>query len=161
MYRYQGDYAYGDYHRMRGDPFLGKLVKGVGRALGTVARGAIGVAAQVLPGPLGMAARAVTRPTERVSFFPPEPSLAPLRSLGPNAVAYAEPGGGMMLLQKKRRRMNVANPKALRRAIRRSKGFLKLARKAVGPLGYSVQRRGGGPSRGVITRSEAARALRR
>lgn len=38
----------------------------------------------------------------------------------------------------KRRRMNVANPKALRRAIRRTSGFVKLARRALKGSGYRV-----------------------
>lgn len=36
------------------------------------------------------------------------------------------------------RRMNVANPYALRRAIRRGRGFIKLSRKAAGAFGFSV-----------------------
>jgi hypothetical protein len=64
-----------------------------------------------------------------------------------------------------RKRMNVANPKALRRALRRVAGFGKLAKRAKRDIARAASaigvRRGGGSSRGVITRSEAARALRR
>lgn len=65
-----------------------------------------------------------------------------------------------------RKRMNVANPKALRRALRRVAGFGKLAKRAKRDIARAasavgVRRGGGGGSRGVITRSEAARALRR
>lgn len=42
----------------------------------------------------------------------------------------------------KRRRMNVANPKALRRAIRRTDGFVKLARRTLKGTGFTVARRG-------------------
>jgi len=42
----------------------------------------------------------------------------------------------------KRRRMNVANPKALRRAIRRTDGFVKLARRTLKGTGFVVTRRG-------------------
>jgi len=42
------------------------------------------------------------------------------------------------------RRMNVANPKALRRAIRRGRGFIKLSRKAAGAFGFTVVSRGRG-----------------
>lgn len=38
----------------------------------------------------------------------------------------------------KRKRMNVANPKALRRAIRRQAGFVKLARRALKGSGYRI-----------------------
>jgi hypothetical protein len=41
-------------------------------------------------------------------------------------------------MPKKRRRMNVANPKALRRAIRREQGFVKLARRALKGTGYRI-----------------------
>jgi hypothetical protein len=38
----------------------------------------------------------------------------------------------------KNRRMNVVNPKALRRGIRRAKGAVKLLKKSAGSMGYSV-----------------------
>lgn len=42
----------------------------------------------------------------------------------------------------KRKRMNVANPKALRRAIRRQAGFVKLARRALKGSGYQIVSKG-------------------
>jgi hypothetical protein len=42
----------------------------------------------------------------------------------------------------KRRRMNPANPKALRRAIRRTDGFVKLARRTLKGTGFTIARRG-------------------
>lgn len=39
---------------------------------------------------------------------------------------------------KKRRRMNVTNDKALRRAVRRTDGFVKLAKRALRGTGYTV-----------------------
>jgi len=42
----------------------------------------------------------------------------------------------------RRKRMNVANPKALRRAIRRTDGFVKLARKTLKGTGFTIARRG-------------------
>ncbi|GAJ04430.1 unnamed protein product, partial [marine sediment metagenome] len=45
---------------------------------------------------------------------------------------------------RKRRRMNVTNAKALRRAIRRTDGFVKLAKRALKGTGYTVSRRGSG-----------------
>lgn len=40
----------------------------------------------------------------------------------------------------KNRRMNVANPRALRRAMRRTDGFVKLAKRALKGTGYAVRR---------------------
>lgn len=51
-------------------------------------------------------------------------------------------------LKKKRRRMNVANPKALRRAIRREAGFVTLAKRALKGTAYQITRKGSGRSRG-------------
>jgi hypothetical protein len=72
----------------------------------------------------------------------------------PSASSFAAPGGARMggkpgskpagekMLGKKRRRINPANPKALRRAIRRQEGFVKLARKALKGTGYKISRAG-------------------
>lgn len=43
---------------------------------------------------------------------------------------------------RRRKRMNVANPKALRKAIRRQAGFVKLARRALQGTGYTITTRG-------------------
>jgi len=62
----------------------------------------------------------------------------------------------------RRRRMNPMNVKALRRATRRIDGFTRTARRALKHTGYMlVSRHAKGASRGVITRAEAARALKR
>lgn len=76
------------------------------------------------------------------------------RSSRPSATSIVMPGGSMRGIigsrgkptaqakmlgaKKKSRRMNVANPKALRRAIRREQGFVKLAKKALKGTGYRV-----------------------
>jgi len=49
--------------------------------------------------------------------------------------------------QARRRRMNVSNPKALRRSIRRLDGFVKLATRALKGTDYKVTRRGSSRSR--------------
>ena len=46
----------------------------------------------------------------------------------PSGYHYAKDGSGRMV---RNRRMNVANPKALRRAMRRASGFEKLAKRAI------------------------------
>lgn len=154
-----GDYYQGDYYQ--GDVLgIGKFLKG---AVKTVAR----VAGAVIPGPVGMIGRAIAG-EPRVSFFPPEPSMAnPLRMGGggemqgpvgtmlrnefipgcqlkgtrpnksgyykqvvkgnPSQVVYIPPKSVCV----KTRRLNVANPRALRRAIRRAQGFSKLARRVM------------------------------
>jgi hypothetical protein len=43
---------------------------------------------------------------------------------------------------RRRRRMNVANPKALRRAIRRTDGFVKLAKRTLKGTGLTIKRTG-------------------
>ena len=40
----------------------------------------------------------------------------------------------------KNRRMNVANPRALRRSLRRTEGFVKLAKRSLKGTGYAVRR---------------------
>lgn len=62
---------------------------------------------------------------------------------------------------RRRRRQNPLNVKALRRAIRRVKGFKKIEVQVNRLLPKRPAARGGGGSPGVITRIEAARALRR
>lgn len=52
----------------------------------------------------------------------------------------------------RRRRMNPANPKALKRAIRREQGFIKLARRTLKGTGYSISRRGIASKKGAFGR---------
>lgn len=159
----RGDYYRGDYYR--GDPgIFGDIFKGIKKVAGTALR----VVGAVAPGPIGMIARGLTRPTERVSFFPPEPSIpAPfgpmiqpeqqqpvgtmlrdqfipgcqLKGTRPNKSGYykqvrkGDPTNVVYIPPKSvcvpTRRMNVANPRALRRSIRRAQGFSKLARRVL------------------------------
>jgi len=51
------------------------------------------------------------------------------------------PGTAMVGPIRKRRRMNVGNAKALRRAIRRQSGFVKLAEKALAGTDFKIVRR--------------------
>jgi len=46
----------------------------------------------------------------------------------PSGYHYAKDGSGRLV---RNRRMNVANPRALRRAMRRAQGFEKLAKRAI------------------------------
>lgn len=122
----RGDY--GVLRSQRGDPFLGVLAGAiplVGKAIKTVKR--------FLP--------------KKLPSLPALPGAGAIgRTLGPMAggavlgrmTAPRGPGlpGG------RRRRMNVANAKALRRAIRRQAGFIKLARRTLQGSGFTVKRTG-------------------
>lgn len=145
-YYMQGDYYLGDYYR--GDPglfgFLGKAARKIG-----------GAALNLIPGPAGAAARSIAGRLGGRSQMPmPIPvTQAPMpvrRTPGARGVVQRLLPGGATgyevtpagIVRKKRRRMNVTNPKALRRAIRRQAGFVKLARRALKGTGYTITTRG-------------------
>ena len=83
---------------------------------------------------------------------------APMRGAGPVGAAGPAMGpGGFQYPQEccptgyhldkrtrtrcvRNRRMNVANPKALRKALRRTDGFVKLAKRSLKGTGYAVRR---------------------
>lgn len=175
-----GDYYRGDYYR--GDPFLGGLVKGLGKVVGGVAktvggfvpgpggavlRAAGGLLAPTkLPGPLPLQGTAIAPlPPMPVTRTPglrgamqrllpggatgyevsPSELLAGMSDGCPkgyhrNKAGYYTAAGYVPAGSKcvKNRRMNVVNPRALRRGIRRAKGAVKLLRKAASGMGYSV-----------------------
>lgn len=120
---YQGDYYRGDYYQ-------GGLFSGIGKVLGKVA-GPIGkVVGSLIPG-----GGLVTTAAGFLSGGGPKKPQAtaatggiPKPGIG-GAISRLLPGGDTGYYR--RRRMNVANPKALRRAIRRAHGFAKLARKVL------------------------------
>jgi len=140
MQGYRGDYMGG----YRGDPGLfGSIFGGIKRVVGAAARAA--------PGPIGWGARALfprkRPPAPVVPFMPPQVPVT--RKPGwPGRMERLLPGGktgfevAMPGMRPRYRRMNVANPKALRRAIRRQAGFVKLARKALRGTGYSIVSKG-------------------
>lgn len=156
-------YGAGDYYGAGGlFGFLGKVAKKAGGA----ALGVLGAT------PVGQAATAVSRafipsgpalPAQLPQITPPAPMRMPVSPIPTARTPYLGlpvTGAG---LQPKRRRMNYGNTKALKRADRRIDGFVKVARSALRHTGYKVVSKTSGQrgSRGVITRSEAARALRR
>lgn len=107
----------------RGDPgffgsLFGRVKKGVG---GFLARGPIGIAS-AFTAPGRGAISAVT------GLF----SGPVVTGSGTRATAAAAGEAP------KRRRMNVTNDKALRRAIRRQAGFVKLAKKALKGTGFQI-----------------------
>ncbi len=85
------------------------------------------------------------------AMVPGQGRLPPFTATGPGVLPGGGRGGTMIPvgyhLDKKtgtylvrNRRMNVANPRALRRAMRRTDGFVKLAKRALKGTGYAVRR---------------------
>ena len=133
-------YGQGDYY-MAGDP---GLFSSIGGLLKRTARVGLGF---VTGGP-GGAVRAAMPSS-------PGPAIPRFSGGGRSRSVPRSPG------TRRRRRINYANDKALKRAIRRQEGFVKLARKALKGSGYKiVSKSAGRGSRGTITRAEAERALR-
>ena len=131
----------GGYGRRSGDPFLGGLVKGV-LGIGSMLPGVGGIASK---------ARGVLFPsTVRPAFgggMPMMPGgsvpgggkivkVPGIKGVGQRIV----PGGatGYQIEGQRRRRINPTNPKALRRAIRRTDSFVKLAKSALKNTGWTV-----------------------
>lgn len=151
MSYYRGDYYRGDYYR--GD--LGGFLKKAGKVVGAAAGGFFsGGPVGAITAGIGAIRRA---PTNSAVISNVAGSMgiggtilkAGGKVLGPILAGkevfdvvkgFGLFGGG----NGKRRTMNHLNPKALSRATRRVEGFVKKARKAVSPLGYTVVRRGGG-----------------
>lgn len=107
---YMGDYYRGDYYR-------GGVFSKVGGFIGRVA----GKAGKFVPG-VGTAITIAETARNLVGVGGKKPKPGVM-----GAIERILPFGETGYLPK-RRRMNVANPKALRRAIRRAHGFAKLAR---------------------------------
>ena len=151
-YRGAGDYSTGGYGNPRGDPglfsFVGKLLKPIWKVAKPIIGAALGV--PVIPAIVGGVAGAATGramvPVGPPAAPPSMPGIGAIVGQGVGAAvgAYAatRPMGGMCPSGYhpakdgsgrcvRNRRMNVANPRALRRSIRRVKGFDKLARKSI------------------------------
>lgn len=151
-YRPMGDYRTGGYGGQVGDPglfgFLGKVIKKAAPVLGrffgpvgTIVGAAIGASEAT------KALVAVGQPNIPGPIAPPSmPGVGQMvgQALGAGIGAYAgsRPMGGVCPSGYhpakdgsgrcvRNRRMNVANARALRRSMRRVKGFEKLARKTI------------------------------
>lgn len=178
-----GDYygqAAGDYYRGGDFLGLGKLAKKVGGGL------LGGVGGFLVGGPAGAVAGArlglklggggggpmIAQPpvSTALSVLPP-PAQRGLINIGggfEQTGLLNIGGGGKRITEARlngfggRRHMNPMNAKALKRASRRIDGFVRTARRALKHTQYTISRRGARlGSRGVITRAEAARALRK
>lgn len=140
MSYYQGDYFKGGrgYSANQGDPFWGALIakalpfvkKAVGGLFHHGSSAAAGAATAAVQ---GGATRMIRRIGSAVSRHPVLSAAGASGTIGALSGAgytsrrdrMAAGGGGT------RRRMHVTNPKALRRAIRRTTGFAKLAMKTI------------------------------
>jgi len=158
---HRGDYARG----YRGDPgFFKSLLKGIGKVAGVFLGGGAAPPAQIIQmqaPPRYAPAQMFPGGTGLRPGFGVKQVAAPIRGRVrtalmakgqiPDTPEYrAYLAGG-----RKRKRMNVANPKALRRAIRRQAGFVKLAKRSLKGSGYTIVSKGSRrPARAVhITES--------
>ncbi len=139
--RPMGDYKTYGY---AGDPgFLSSLwrgIKAVGKGIlgipptpvaGAVGAGVGGVVAlqQFAPSFPGVGARGPADPRFVLPTTGPGPwQPGPQGALPPQGYHYAKDGSGRVV---RNRRMNIANPRALRRAMRRVQGFEKLAKRTI------------------------------
>lgn len=122
-----------------GDPFLGGLIKGIGKFAGGILKGA-GRAVGIIP-----PATPPFFPTGQMPFVDPRRAgpVVPVPGIR-GAAERAVPGGrtGYMTCPRgyhpdkatgtrcvRNRRMNPANPQALRRALRREEAFIRMARR--------------------------------
>ena len=150
--RPMGDYGTGGYGYPQGDPGLFALLAKVIPIAKKVYRMVKGVAAPVAAGAIGGAAIEAGQQIARYQpGLPPAPPTGFMPGVGqigmaagrgavqarmgpamagacPTGYHLAKDGSGRWV---RNRRMNVANPRALRRSIRRVKGFDKLARKSI------------------------------
>ena len=111
-----------------GDPFLGGLVRGIGRAAGGFLRGGpLGALGALLPPPRQPVARRLPGP---LPFLPPQPQFQlPLGRPSSQRLPAGRPATRMPGEPSRRRRMNPLNVKALRRSTRRLAGFQREAKK--------------------------------
>lgn len=139
-YGMRGDYYRGDYYR--GD-FFGSLGSAITGAVKGFATGGIGGA---LSGAVAGFSGGGSKKSSPSPIFPQGggvqiPGLGPLGGIGTKKSSYgpdAGPGTPGYHISKhsgklvRNRHMNVTNPRALRRAIRRARGFEKMALKVIG-----------------------------
>jgi hypothetical protein len=136
---YRGDYYRGDYYR--GDPgflsFLGGAAKAIGGFIpgvgplieaGGAALSKIGKPSTALIKAPGAVSGTLAKLKGGVLKHPVLTGAGAAGLAGAGAIAATELLGRH---KKKHRRMNVYNPRALRRAVRRSLGFAKMAKRVI------------------------------
>jgi len=116
-----GDYYRGDYYQ--GDNYAaGGLFGSIGKFLGGVAKTALGLS------PVGTAVSALIPTFGRPRIAGLQAPIVPTPGVRGMAERFF-PGGASGYMLGRRRRINPLNIKALRRAMRRAKGFEKQARR--------------------------------
>lgn len=150
---YQGDYYRGDYYRGDVFGFIKKAIGGVAKIAGSVLPGPVGAAAKAVGNALApRAPQAIAVPMNAGNFPVSVHGAGQATQLGAYQMANVsvnQPGNYDMSpvptwapgMRRPGRRMNVTNVKALRRAGRRVRGFLKLAGK-LGALPVSRSAKG-------------------
>jgi len=156
-----GYYMAGDYY----------AAGGIFGSIGKLVKGAVGIGSKIIPGPVGAGLGVISQAFGGGRATPTQPSQPLMLPGGPRMIPARAPSiperiqaAGQALMPggvehfpgafpyRKRRRMNVGNAKALRRAIRRQQGFVKLARRALKGTGYTVTSRGSSRRRPVSVR---------
>lgn len=124
--------AYLREYQMAGDPFLGGLFKGIGKAVGFV-----GKAAGILPGGGGASKKAIQEAVEAGLGKVAKSKVARGAAVGVGAgllggvLAGRASRGAAGMGGRRYRRMNPGNVRALRRSMRRVNSFAKLARQTI------------------------------
>lgn len=151
-------FAAGDYRGgFRGDPGLfGSIFRRIkGIATGIVGMSPIGAIAKTVIGAIAprreVSRMPTLRPVQATMFGQKGPTtptrISPMGTRGPEVCPaghhFSKTTGSCV----PNRRMNVGNARALRRAIRRQSGFVKLARRALRGSGYSIVSKGAGRRR--------------
>jgi hypothetical protein len=146
-------YYRGDYYRGRGRGDLFGVLSTVGKGLaGFLTGGPIGAATALFPqgsGPKSNLPVPMTPPTITLpggtginpgAILPGgQPFLTSTHGAVPAGYHWAKDGSGKVV---RNRSMNPANPRALRRAIRREGAFVALAKRALKGSGYTFKRTG-------------------
>lgn len=153
---------FGNSSRMAGDPgFFGTLF-GLGKR---AARGAVGFATGGVGGAIASQFRRPSMRSIAPAAPPPPRQVVPARGIvagiqrfvpgGKTGLVVVDPETGMEV--RRRRRMNVGNAKALRRAIRRTDGFVRLAKGALKNTGFKIVSKSSGKvSRATMDKAVAA-----
>lgn len=140
---YQGDYYRGDYYQ---GGIFDVIKKGLGAVASTVVPGY-----SAIRGAYNVGRSIVGRPAQPVAPAIPRMIRPPQQMIGGGGVIGGKPGklssAEKKMMGVKPRRMNVGNAKALRRAIRRQAGFVKLAKRALKGSGYKIVTKGSGGRR--------------
>jgi len=152
---------FGGSSRMAGDPgFLGSFFKRAFRGVAGLATGGVAgaVASQFTRGGRGSSGGFVRPAGQR--FVRPVTKVPGLRGAGQRFVPGGATGFQVMAdgsVRRKSRRMNVGNAKALRRAIRRTDGFVRLAKGALKNTGFKIVSKSSGKvSRATMDKAVAA-----